>query len=135
MAAIPCHVGGWFSRCPNLSQHSCQYCGRNFCAGHSHFVQGHEAVCARKRCRAKHDDLVRHLAYLERAEQLNRVGLCGVEGCNRPHIFQCSLCRAHFCEAHLSERRYTFSEGWSRTDRPVSVCPDCWNRRKVWRGR
>ncbi|MCL4230441.1 MAG: hypothetical protein KJ053_02570 [Dehalococcoidia bacterium] len=135
MAATPCRAGGRFSRCPDLSQHSCQYCGRGFCANHGYFVEADEAVCSRRHCRARHDDLVRHLLYLERAGQLNRVGLCGLEGCNRPHQFQCSLCRAHFCESHLAERRYPFSEGWSRVERWVSVCADCWNRRKVWQAR
>lgn len=135
MAAVPCQLGSLFSRCPNLSQHSCQYCGRGFCAGHSHFAEGHEAVCARKRCRAKHEDLARHLAYVKRAEQLNHAGLCGVEGCNTHHLLQCSLCKEHFCERHVSQRRYTFYEGWARADRWVSVCPECWQRRKIWRSR
>jgi hypothetical protein len=135
MAAIPCQAGGWFSRCPNLPQHSCQYCGRQFCSDHSHFVEGHEAVCSRKRCREKRDDMARHLEYRTRADQLNRAGLCGVDGCNTRHVFQCSLCKAQFCEAHLSPRRYGFGDGWSRSERWVSVCPRCWDRRRVWRGR
>ena len=135
MAAIRCQAGGTFSRCPNIAQHSCQYCGRQFCANHSTFVEGLEAVCSRKRCREKRDDMVHHLAYRDRAEQLNRVGLCGVVDCNTRHVFQCSLCKAQFCEAHLSRRRYSFGDGWSRSERWVSVCPRCWDRRKIWRGR
>jgi len=135
MSAILCQVGCRFSRCPNPAEQSCQYCGRHFCARHSHFVEGHEAVCSRKRCRAKRDDMVRHLGFLARAEQLNRVGLCGIDGCNTRHVLQCSLCNAQFCEPHLASRHYSFGDGWSRTERWVSVCPRCWERRKVWRGR
>lgn len=135
MAAIPCQAGRLLNRCPNLSQHSCQYCGRSFCPAHGYFVEADEAVCARRRCRTRHDDLVRHMAYVGRAEQLNRVGLCGREGCNRPHQFQCSLCRAAFCESHLSERRYPFSDGRSLLERWVSACAHCWDRRKIWQAR
>ncbi len=135
MAAGACQVGGRFSRCQSIPQHVCQYCGRQFCAEHSHYVEGHEAVCSRKRCREKHEDLTRHFEYRGRAEQLNRAGLCGVDGCNTRHVFQCSLCKSQFCEAHLSSRRYGFGDAPTRYERWVSVCSRCWDRRRVWRGR
>jgi hypothetical protein len=135
MAARACQIGGRLSRCPNPPAHNCQYCGRWFCGDHSHYVEGHEAVCARKQCRAKRDDLEDHLRYSERVGQRNRVGLCGIEECGPHPGYQCSLCRGFFCAAHLSDRMYPFSEGRIMIDRPVSICARCWQRRKVWRYR
>ena len=133
MAVSECQVGGRFSRCRNTVGNSCQYCGRAFCDYHTHYVGGHEAVCARQRCRSKHDDLTIHLVYRERVRQRNSAGLCGIEECGPHPGFECSLCSGHFCEAHLSERLYPFQDGFTRIDRPVSVCPPCWQRRKIWR--
>ncbi|MGI8926352.1 MAG: hypothetical protein ACR2HN_06865 [Tepidiformaceae bacterium] len=135
MAHVPCQLGSRFSRCPNESAHVCQYCGRNFCPQHAHWVEAHEAVCIRKRCAEKRDDLTLHLAYRERVEQRNHAGLCGVEGCGPHPGFECSLCLGLFCGAHLSNRTYTFRDGWSSVDRPVSICRHCWDRRRVWRHR
>lgn len=135
MAAKHCQVGRVFDRCPNLSEHSCQYCGRDFCAQHGHFVGGHEAVCSRKPCRLKHEDMEEHLRYRERVGQRNRAGLCGVEDCGPHPGFECSLCRGRFCAPHLSEHSYPFNDGWTTVERPVSVCGRCWQRRKVWRSR
>jgi hypothetical protein len=135
MAARACQLGGRFNRCPNAPEHDCQYCGRWFCQEHTHFVEGHEAVCARKQCRAKRDDLDDHLRYRERVEQRNHVGLCGIEECGPHPGYQCSLCRGYFCAAHLSDRMYPFHDGRVTVDKPVSVCERCWQRRKVWRYR
>jgi len=135
MAAQLCQVGGRFSRCQNAPKHSCQYCGRSFCEAHCHFARGHEAVCTRKKCALKHDDLASHMAYRERVEQRNRAGLCGVEECGPHPGYECSLCHGHFCALHLKERMYPFHEGFLTIDRPVSVCPSCWERRRVWRGK
>ncbi len=132
MATLSCQLGGRFSRCPNPPVQSCQYCGRHFCLDHSDYIQGSEAVCARKPCRAKREDMAVHLAYRERVEQRNRAGLCGIEDCGPHPGFQCSLCQGRFCEAHLSERTYTFFDGRSSVQRMVSVCPRCWERRKIW---
>lgn len=132
-AAALCQVGRIFARCENAPEHTCQYCGRAFCADHRHYVSGHEAVCNRKTCARKHDDLEAHLQYRDRVEQRNRVGLCGVEDCGPHPGFECSLCRGHFCAAHLRERLYPFSDGYTTIDRPVSVCANCWARRKIWR--
>lgn len=128
-----CQLGGRFSRCLNAPEHSCQYCGRDFCDAHTHFAEGHEAVCARKPCRVKKDDLDAHLVYRARIGQRNRAGLCGVEDCGPHPGFECSLCQGHFCAAHLSERMYPFHDGRVVIDRPASVCGHCWDRRKVWR--
>lgn len=130
-----CQLGGRFSRCHQPAAHVCQYCGRRFCQAHTYHVEGHDAVCARKQCRAKHDDLSAHLEYKSRVAERNRVGLCGVEECGPHPGFECSLCRGHFCAAHLTERMYPFSEGWVSIDRPVSICARCWDRRKIWRSR
>ncbi len=135
MAAQLCQLGGRFSRCPNPSLHTCQYCGRDFCEQHTHHAQAHDAVCARKACRLKHDDLRAHMGYRDRVSQRNRAGLCGVEECGPHPGYQCSLCEGHFCGAHLSERLYPFQDGWLRVERPVSVCVRCWERRKIWRSR
>jgi hypothetical protein len=135
MAATLCQVGRIFARCTNVPEHSCQYCGRSFCAEHTHFVGGHEAVCARKACRLKYDDLDAHLRYRERVEQRNKAGLCGIEDCGPHPGFECSLCRGHFCGEHLRERMYPFSDGYTTVERPVSICARCWERRKVWRPR
>lgn len=93
----------------------------------------HEAVCSRPRCRAKRDDLVRHMEYRDRVTQRNQAGLCGVESCGPHPGFECSLCLGLFCEAHLSERMYPFRDGWTTLERRLSVCARCWERRKVWR--
>ncbi len=133
MRAQGCQLGGRFSRCPNRAQHTCQYCGRAFCAAHTDFVGGHEAVCSRKQCSAKRKDLEDHLAYKTRVLQRNHAGLCGVEECGPHPGFECSLCLGLFCGLHLSERLYPFREGRVSIDRPVSICAHCWERRKVWR--
>ena len=135
MRPATCKLGGRFSRCPNAPKHSCQYCGRDFCAVHSHYVEGHEAVCSRESCRVKKVDLELHLAYQTRVTQRNRAGLCGVEECGPHPGFECSLCRGHFCEAHLADRMSPFPDGRVIIDRPASVCSHCWDRRKVWRRR
>jgi hypothetical protein len=128
-----CRIGGRFSRCLNPAHHTCQYCARDFCETHSHYLNGHEAVCTRKKCRLKQDDLAVHMEYKARVSQRNRAGLCGVEDCGPHPGYQCSLCRGHFCGQHLTERRYPFFDGYSRVDRLASVCPRCWERRKIWR--
>lgn len=133
MGAAACQLGGRFSRCQRPSVEVCQYCGRHFCAEHSTHVRDHEAVCARKPCRAKWDDVIAHLEYRGRVAQRNRVGLCGVEGCGPHPGYQCSLCRGHFCGLHLAERLYPFRQGLITVERPVSVCEQCWRRRKIWR--
>ncbi|MCZ2108541.1 MAG: hypothetical protein LC118_03055 [Dehalococcoidia bacterium] len=130
-----CQVGSFLSRCQNHASHICQYCGRSFCPEHTHFLEGHEAVCSRKQCRAKRDDLANHLIYVDRVSQRNHVGLCGVEECGPHPGFQCSLCRGYFCGPHLHDRLYPFQEGRVYIDRPVSICQHCWDRRKIWRPR
>lgn len=130
-----CELGGRFSRCKNPHGHTCQYCGRRFCAQHSYYLRGHDAVCAAKLCAAKHDDLVDHHAYRRRVEQRNLAGLCGVETCGPHPGFECSICHGHFCSAHLENRMYPFSDGRIVIDRPASVCAHCWDRRKLWRRR
>jgi len=135
MAVEICRLGGRFSRCRNESIHVCQYCGRPFCALHTGLVEGHEAVCSRPRCMEKIRDLRDHLAYRKRVDERNRAGLCGVEGCGPHPGWGCSLCQGHFCQDHISERMYTFRDGPSSVDRPVSICRHCWDRRKVWRYR
>ena|SRR5665213_2422430 len=133
MSAVACQVGRIFARCTNAPQHVCQYCGREFCAEHSSFVEGHEAVCARKQCRAKREDMENHLRYRRRVDQRNHSGLCGVEDCGPHPGYTCSLCHGYFCATHLSDRLYPFKDGWVTIDRPVSVCENCWERRKVWK--
>lgn len=133
MAHAACGAGGRFSRCRAAPVDTCQYCARAFCIEHTYFREGHEAVCARKRCRAKHDDLQAHYAYRERVRQRNNAGLCGEEDCE-PHPRQeCSLCLGLFCASHLSERNYPFRESGVVIDKPVSICARCWQRRKIWR--
>lgn len=130
--SAPCRVGGRFSRCPRPASNTCQYCARPFCEAHTHFVQGHEAVCTRKKCARKQDDLALHNVYKARVAQRNNAGLCGTEDCGPHPGYQCSLCRGHFCGTHLSERRYPFFDGYARIERLVSVCTHCWGRRKIW---
>ena len=132
-ATATCQVGGRFSRCHNEAVNSCQYCGRRFCDSHTHYAENHEAVCARPTCVRKREDLVVHIAYRDRVGQRNHAGLCGFEDCGPHPGFECSLCQGRFCEGHLSERMYPFRDGWVVFERRVSVCPRCWERRKVWR--
>ena len=75
------------------------------------------------------------MAYKRRVYERNQVGLCGIEECGPHPGFQCSLCQGHFCVLHLTERMYPFKEGWVSIDRPVSICQQCWDRRKIWRGK
>lgn len=133
MAHANCQLGGRFSHCHNPAAFQCQYCGRGFCEGHTYFVEGHEAVCARKACVRKRDDLAIHLEYRQGVERRNRAGLCGIDGCGPHPGFECSLCRGLFCGDHLTERMYPFRAGASTIDRPVSICGACWERRKIWR--
>ena len=130
-----CQVGGHFSRCPNLATETCQYCGRSFCPAHTAFVADHQAVCSRKPCRAKHQDLQDHVAYKLRIQQRNRAGLCGIENCEPHPALECSLCQGRFCGRHLSDRLYPFRTGMVSIERPVSVCDHCWGRRHIWRSR
>jgi hypothetical protein len=130
-----CESGRLFSRCLNTATYLCQYCGRHFCDEHAYYVFEHEAVCDRKRCRLKRDDMVEHLAYERRVAQRNNVGLCGIEDCGPHPGYQCSLCHGRFCDLHLRETPYTFRDGWSVSERMVSACPRCHARRKIWRGR
>ncbi len=129
-----CRLGGRFSRCSNLATETCQYCGRPFCATHTYYREGHEAVCTAARCRAKRDDLLAYLEYRRAVQVRNSAGLCGIEGCAPHPAHECSLCRGHFCSEHVRERLYPFRQGWVTVERPVSVCARCWARRKIWRG-
>jgi hypothetical protein len=130
-----CEVGGRFSRCHFEAADSCQFCGRFFCAQHLYFREGHEAVCTRKQCQAKQDDMVIHGEYRAGVEQRNRARLCGLEECETRPDFECSLCQGHFCDVHVRSRMYPFNNGYSTVDRPASVCDRCWRRRKLWRRR
>lgn len=133
MAIAQCQVGGRFARCHQPAAEVCQYCGRPFCSGHAFYIEGHDAVCMRKGCRRKQEDLTRHEEYRERVRQRNAAGLCGVEECGPHPGLECSLCEGLFCEKHVSNRHYPFREGRIVVDRPVSVCGSCWQRRKIWR--
>ena len=133
MALAQCQAGGRFSRCEKPADEVCQYCGRHFCDEHAFYVSGHDAVCSRKSCRLKQEDLARHMEYRERVRQRNGAGLCGVEACGPHPGLECSLCEGLFCEKHVSRRYYPFREGMVVVDRPVSACASCWQRRKIWR--
>ena len=132
-AVATCQVGGPFSRCANPSVNSCQYCARKFCERHTYVLEAIEAVCTRRRCRNKHDDLQAHMAYRDRVRQRNHAGLCGEEDCGPHPGHECSLCNGVFCDRHVRERNYPLRDGSVIIDRPVSVCGWCWQRRKVWR--
>jgi hypothetical protein len=133
MIGGPCQVGGRFSRCTGVSIESCQYCGRDFCRLHAHYVRDHDAVCNRKPCVEKWDDLAAHTVYKAHVASRNGAGLCGMDGCGPHPRSECSLCRGHFCSDHLRPRMYPMFNGYSTVDRPVSVCQRCWDRRKLWR--
>jgi hypothetical protein len=130
---ITCDVGGRFSRCPAHAIDTCQYCARPFCDEHTYHREGYDAVCLRKDCRAKHDDLQAHLVFKERARLLNSEGLCGMEACGPNTRYECALCRAAYCDAHLQSRLYPFREGRIVIEKPAPVCNRCWSRRKLWR--
>lgn len=132
-----CQLGGRFSRCKLPSNHTCQYCGRYFCDQHTHFIEGHEAVCARKECVAKQQDMAAHDEYRAAVRGRNNARLCGVAECESepPAALECSLCRGHFCGEHVKERMYPFHDGYSRMERALSLCNHCWERRKIWQKR
>ncbi|MCC6382397.1 MAG: hypothetical protein IT304_07795 [Dehalococcoidia bacterium] len=133
MAVAQCQIGGRFSRCLHPAAETCQYCGRPFCQSHAFYVVGHDAVCTRKPCQRKQEDLAAHLVYRERVRQRNGAGLCGVENCGPHPGFECSLCEGHFCGKHVHHRYYPFRDGFTVVERPVSACGWCWQRRKIWR--
>jgi hypothetical protein len=131
-----CALGGRFSRCKRPSDHSCQYCGRNFCSDHTHYLQQHEAVCTRKECVAKQQDMLVHTEYRRLVGGRNSARLCGVEQCEeRPASYECSLCQGHFCTQHVQQRLYWTPDGLSRRERALSLCEHCWKRRKIWQRR
>lgn len=132
MAQALCQLGRRFARCHNEAPFQCQYCARAFCSDHSYFVQGYDAVCSRKECVLKHDDLARHLIYRRAVEQRNRIGLCGLDDCSTPQRVVCSLCRGRFCADHVFGHMYPFKDGLVTIEQPVSVCEECWDRRKIW---
>jgi hypothetical protein len=84
MSGRTCQVGGRFSRCPNEAIECCQYCGRDFCEAHTYYLRDHDAICNRKKCAGKWDDLQAHTQYKEAVAARNRAGLCGLECCG-PH--------------------------------------------------
>lgn len=133
MADRICENGGRFSKCKEVAVNSCQYCGKNFCVTHKHYMEGIDAVCTKKLCVEKHEDLQRHEQYKAGVFQLNRAGLCGIRDCGPHPGSECSLCRGHFCGEHIRQRQYPFFNGYSTIERPASVCSHCWERRKLWR--
>jgi hypothetical protein len=133
VSATQCGAAGRFRTCHEPVVNTCQYCGRGFCARHTYFLEGYDAVCTRPRCQHKHDDLARHMVYRQSVAARNAAGLCGVEGCGPHPRTECSLCRGHFCDAHISERMYPFREGRLIIEKPASICAWCWARRKIWR--
>ncbi len=136
MASGKCKLGGRLRPCKQRAEHTCQYCARDFCHDHSYYVEGYEAVCTRKPCVTKHDDLQRHLGYKEEVLRRNKAGLCAEPDCEATNpAFQCSFCRGHFCPEHIQERNYAMQEGWVKVDKQVSLCAWCWGRRKVWQKR
>ncbi|MEX2080662.1 MAG: hypothetical protein WEC33_03525 [Dehalococcoidia bacterium] len=128
-----CGIGRLFKRCQQQASHVCQYCGRDFCDAHTHFIQGHEAVCGARFCVAKHEDLKIYNGYKAAVEGRNGARLCGALRCEEPLGSGCSLCRGEFCEGHVSHRRYQFREGRGMAERWVSICAVCWDRRRIWR--
>jgi hypothetical protein len=131
-----CQLGGRFRRCRNSAEHVCQYCARDFCEEHARHVEGYEAVCTRKRCVLKHEDLQRHNVYKVDVIRRNKTGHCGEPECEEVHPrFQCSLCQGFYCFDHVTERSYPLQDGWVKIDKQVSVCEWCWARRKIWQRR
>ena len=128
-----CGVGGRFSRCHEEAINTCQYCGRGFCSTHTEYLEGVDAVCKRKPCVAKINDLIAHNGYKDSVTIRNRSGLCGIDKCSPHPGHECSLCHGMFCSDHVQARMYPFFNGYSSVDRPVSVCHRCWDRRKLWR--
>lgn len=133
MPSATCQLGGMFSKCKTEARQTCQYCGRSFCEWHSYYEKGHEAVCVRKKCRAKIDDTLVQKQYSADVVKKNKIGLCGIDDCGPSTVAQCSLCRGRFCEEHVTFRMYPPGRGEGGRNRAVSVCDTCWERRKIWR--
>lgn len=132
-----CQLGGRFRKCKRPSNHTCQYCARDFCELHTHFVEGHEAVCSRPVCAAKQVSMVLHDEYRAVVRGRNNARLCGQPDCEAPPPanLECSLCRGHFCPEHVQERLYWTPDGLTRNERALSLCAHCWERRKIWQKR
>ena len=132
MAAGGCELGGRLRRCARPPANTCQYCARPFCQDHAHLLEGYEAVCARKPCVAKQDDLRAHLGHMRGVRLRNREGRCGVEGCANAHGFDCEKCGARFCLGHLADRLYPAAPNSGEAAAMACVCAHCWGRREIW---
>ena len=131
MAEERCALGGRFRRCRRPPRDTCQYCARPICQDHAYVLEGYDAVCTRPPCRAKHDELPGHHEYLRRVRLRNRDSLCGFEGCEFKHTFDCTKCGGRFCLRHLSDELYP-SVGSREPAAMAIVCAHCWERRTVW---
>ncbi len=61
----------------------------------------------------------------------NRDDLCGFDGCEYKHTFDCTKCGGRFCLRHLSDELYPAMG--SRGDAEMAiVCAHCWERRTIW---
>lgn len=132
MAAGRCALGGRLRRCPGPPADTCQYCARPFCPDHAHVLEGYEAVCVRKPCAAKHDDLQLHHGHMRGVRLRNREGRCGVEGCANAHGFDCEKCGGRFCLGHLADRLYPAAPNSGESAAMACVCAHCWERREIW---
>ena len=131
MAASRCVLGGRIRRCPHPPRETCQYFSRPFCKEHAYVLEGYDAVCARPHCAAKHDDLPGHQDHVRGVRLRNHDGLCGFEGCEFPHNFDCDKCGGRFCLPHLSDELYP-SVGSHQPAEMAVVCAHCWERRTIW---
>ena len=130
MATGRCELGGRLRRCPRSPADTCQYCARPFCYDHAHLLEGYEAVCARRPCVAKQDDLRAHHGHMRGVRLRNRDGRCGVEGCANAHGFDCEKCGGRFCLGHLADRLYPATGSGEAA--MACVCAHCWGRRAIW---
>ena len=131
MADDRCQLGGRLRRCSKPPADTCQYCARPFCHDHAYHLEGYDAVCVRPSCAAKHDDLPGHHEYVRGVRRRNYEGLCGLDGCDAPHSFNCEKCGGRFCNRHLSDELYP-SAGSRESAEMAIVCAHCWKRRTIW---
>ena len=101
------------------------------CEEHAYVLEGYDAVCVRRACTAKHDDLPGHHEYVRGVRLRNRDGFCGFESCSYSPSFDCSKCGGRFCLRCLSDELYPSAHPGQDAEMAI-VCAHCWDRRTIW---
>lgn len=132
MSKRTCRHGPIWSHCGRQAISQCVFCGQAFCDAHGRRGVDGLDVCQRSRCVSKVSDLDSHRQYLEVVDAQNRVGLCGLSGCEDRYSASCSSCQRFYCPEHVLPREDVAAISGERY---IAACDHCWERRKLWRRR